>query len=241
VPDAPDDYQGQPGSLVDVIANVGELPPRLGIASGLNRTGNVIWYDDMSHGITPYNLTSLIIGSEFAPTAKYSYISGYGIRLAGKPAGGGSIGIERDIGGAYEDNKGLEIPILSNQGTGSLTFTIKFFRGLKQTIASIKLDLTNGDVYYLNSANVFVLFHNISGSVIVLGAWVNVKLIVDFINDVYNMLIIDGNRIPMTQHARVLAIATTYDELITSVVLTGAVATQSEVIIGAYTITYGEP
>ena len=81
MPDTPDFYEYLPGSDRYSLSDMGELVVRLGSPVTYDRRGEVIWYDMMDRGLSPYVVSAYGTGAAARVTAVYTGMGHYCMEL----------------------------------------------------------------------------------------------------------------------------------------------------------------
>lgn len=197
MPDAPDDYNLQPSSTFNVLADDAELAVRLGSSVLYNRSGNCIFICDMTKSLNPLIIFDNGSGSSWAVTTETSYQSGVCAKFI-VSANLFGVTIRKDLTIPLITSTGIEIFINYGQQNVILLLTISAGYDGIQYYGELKFDSTDGSLYYINSDNLtYTKFGKIRIANRSANLWTSFKLVIDPINNQYVCAIVGNKLFPL--------------------------------------------
>lgn len=177
-----------------------ELAIRLGFPHVFERTGNVLFYETFSHGLSDWNPTQSPIANKPLLSSKGLLNSPYSALLVSDGTAAGYSIIRKDLGYPYLTVFGLEFSFLPNTQIGQLYFGIIVFTGDTKHSIWAYYDDSVYKWYILDNTPTYkeILTYDI-------GAWDHtnwhtVKIVADMVNNYYVRMAIDNEDVALTNY-----------------------------------------
>lgn len=241
MPDSPDYSKYQLGSVRFSLQDVGELAVRLGSVDWYERLGNVVFIDDMSHGIAPYVVTATGAGSSVTVLPNSDTGPGYTLRFHSAAVPNPSCSIQKYLApfevGKHSAEWSCAFINTFSYMTASLVKVVDnvhLFTSIQYTLAGNVLKLTN-DAGVLETLPITYIPFPAPN------LYQHFKLVADFDRAVYSKLMINGDSYDLTSHAMRTFVAPTADYEVFLLEVGGSGAAVSDTNIGLVILTTGEP
>ena len=147
--DMPDDYPWLPSSARYPLADLGELAARLGSPVTYDRRGEVVWMDDMSHGLGVYRASVYGAGAVVRVTTDIGLSSGYALELVGGSDAERTAQLVRSFSRAKLGKTGLEIGFCMISLNEKFWTNLSRFDGSNQHVGGLRVYAETGQLTIL--------------------------------------------------------------------------------------------
>jgi len=181
-------------SLVD---DLGELPPRLGWPSSVDRRGNVLLMETFDGGGGMVLIDTDQVGDEGVLCSDYARYGRFTYRLTRAADVDAFVSLETGIAAVVTDKIGLESHFFSTTGLPDIVLWLRWRDGTTEYLWGIRWDTTNSKIYLRNDDNTWV---EVTGSfpyTIGNGLTHILKLVVDSNTYAYSRAFVDGTPITL--------------------------------------------
>jgi hypothetical protein len=148
MPDTPDWQKYLPGSERYALSDLGELAARLGSPLRFDRRGEVLWYDQFDHGLSPWTSAAFGTGGSVAISTTDTFMSANAALLTAGSSSLRAADLSKSIQQASLGKWGVEVAVafLSDWDYFELVITIR--DGVDFWVATVRLSLTDNELQY---------------------------------------------------------------------------------------------
>lgn len=190
--DSPDFLQAATPHENPVEITLAELSVRLGFPHVFERTGNVLFYDRFSYGLSDWSLSHDIAANKPVLTSRGLLGSPYSARLVIAGGGSGYSYISRRIAYPYLTVYGTEFSFLPTTEFGQLMFGYQMYTGTRRYSVWIKYLDTTDKWYVYDENGAFVEFAEQGLGTWDIDAWHTAKVVVDMESLQYSRVMFDA-------------------------------------------------
>lgn len=200
MPDSPDYEKYRPGSVRFSLQDMGELAARLGSISIYDRRGEIVWYDNFSHGLAVYNTSTSGTGAGVSLTAGYSHRYPYSALLITGSTLSLSATIEKYLGTFGSARFGVEFGVAFANRNDYLQVTFQANQGDDNYLGSLRIFPDTGIAQIRNGLGSFVQASIVNVPISSPPSFLSVKLVCDFATNKYVRLLVSHVEIDLTTY-----------------------------------------
>lgn len=241
MPDTPDYHKYLPNSVRLSLQDMGELAARLGSIITYDRQGEVVWFDDFSHGISKY--TSILSGTGAALSLGVSRTgrSGFNMRQLSGTTGAKSVETYTGITLLELTKIGLEIACYFLVPISHFILGIYSFDGVSRYEQFIKVDVTNKKIYVLDGTNTYIEVSDILRVDDPDGTIHHFKLVIDTSSIAYVKFLLDSSKYDLSAYSVYSAANTTAPGIMVYFATFGTGGASQATFINHVILTSNEP
>lgn len=189
--DYPDGGFASGSGVFPMAGDLAELAARLGSVVTFNREGSIVHIETFEHGIAPWNPTGYGTGSAVVQSSDTWRSSGYSCKMTAGSDGIAAAKIFRKFPYPQLGRYGLEFSWTHGQTPLYLQWRLFYHDGTNDHEFSCRYRTANKDLQVKDSDNVFYTFATGVDLMPGYAGFQSFKLVVDFVNDVYDRLIVN--------------------------------------------------
>jgi len=189
IKDLPDNFPWFPDSGRYPMGDEGELAARLGSPVVFDRRGEVIYQDDMRHGLAPYAVTTSGLGGDVKVVADAAFSGPYAIRLTGGSTLTQSAAITKFLSVADINNWGLEVGVAFNDAFSEFRGTLRYYDGANAFSMSFYINDDDGELLIDQEGAGHEKIADLPASILMAGMFHNIKIVGDMRTGYYKRLI----------------------------------------------------
>lgn len=180
MPDSPDYFQYRLYSNRHVLGDMAELAVRLGSPVTSDRLGDVVFFNQMDKGVSPFEYVLDGSGADLNIIGNTSEYGGYSLTLTAGSDGPRRV-ILNHFSNLYEAVKtGWEIHVAFITEYDFLQFSFKRYNGTNYVNPQIYLNQTSGEIQYRDVNDNIVKLADLPNLVYSSPTWIHLKAVMDF-------------------------------------------------------------
>lgn len=241
VKDLPDNYPWFPDSGRYPMRDSGELAARLNSPVVFDRRGEVIYVDDMSHGIGRYTILTSGAGAGVRVVAASSVSSGYAIRLTGGSDNDEYANITKYLSVADLNKWGLEVAVSFIDAFANFRASLFYYTGAVAYHMGVILDDAANEIQIDEEGAGYTKIADLPASVLAGGLFHNIKIVGDMKTGYFDRLILNYVEYDLSAYQmETYGIPTIQSQMI-QLNLMSNTGDNDECDIGRIIVTSGEP
>jgi len=200
IKDLPDNYPWFPDSGRYPMGDEGELAARLGSPVVFDRRGEVIFADDMRHGLAPYTITTSGLGAGGKVVAAACFSGPYAIRLTGGSNLDQYATMTKFLSVADINNWGLEVGVAFNDAFSEFRGTLRYYDGANTLSMSFYVNDDDGELLIDQEGAGHEKIADLPGNILQAGMFHNIKIVGDMRTGYYKRLIFNYTEYDISAH-----------------------------------------
>jgi hypothetical protein len=241
MPDSPDYHKYLPGSSRLSLQDMGELAVRNGSFVRYNRSGEVVYLDDFSHGLAGWTLfSSAGLGSIVLSVAD-SNMTPFVVELNNPTASGRQCVISKDISVPQIVTSGVEFCFRLVSGVDNFYIWLGYDDGLEVNAGQVLFDLVADTVQALTRTTGYVTVGTVDDKMTNGGPYNYVKLIVDLNTNKYRSVSINNIVIDISHLELMIDATNGYPTFSVMLATGGSVSASGKTHLSHVIVTANEP
>ena len=241
IKDLPDNYPWFPDSGRYPMRDSGELAARLNSPVVFDRRGEVIYVDDMSHGIGRYAILTSGAGAGARVVAASSLNSGYAIRLTGGSNLDEYANILKYLGVADVNKWGLEVAVSFIDAFASFRASLYYYTGATAYHMGVIIDDAADEILIDTEGAGYTKIADLPASVLAGGLFHNIKIVGNMETGYFERLIFNYVEYDLTAYQIETYNVPTIQSQMVQLQLTSNTGDNDECDIGRIIVTSSEP
>lgn len=222
------------------ISDLSELAVRLGAVNRFDRTGNVLYQDDFSHGLGNWSPNAYPAEAYPQLSAEYFSTVPYATLLKTTTDEGSYSGMIRYFPFPFQSILGFEFHYKAETDFERLMFTAEIYTGTHRLIVSVQIRDNDGELIIYEPGGPYTKIDDINPYNSPNGQFHVIKLVVDCINEKYVRLIFDESDYNLSQYSIKKLVNTTASKMYNLFYLLCDTGVSESVWIDNFIITMNE-
>ena len=241
IKDLPDNYPWFPDSGRYPMGDSGELAARLNSAVVFDRRGEVIYVDNMSHGLAPYTVLTSGVGAGARVVTASSLVSGYAIRLTGGSNFDECANITKYLSVPDVNKWGLETAVSFIDAFASFRASLFYYTGAVAYHMGVIIDDDANEIQIDTEGVGYTKIADLPASVLAGDLYHNIKIVGDMRTGFYDRLIVNYVEYDLSEYQIETYGAPIVQSQAVQLQLTSDTGDNDECDIGRVIVTSGEP